>query len=338
MSGWISRLLGLSGKQPEKPLAAPRQESTRAATTQTPHAGEWQARADVDILFLQWLLSATPSADPNLSANEKSIVDALDKLSRSELAGADLVPRVPTVIPQLLQSMHNENISGAEIAAGIARDAALVAEVIRQSNSSYYKPREPINSLENAVMVLGKNGLRMLIAKAAFRPVIQLQSGRYAKQAAPRLWDQSEKCAQACRVLAKDARIDPFAAFLAGLMHNVGMIVAFRLVDQIMPNVGNLSASDSFCRAFIAHARVLSHRIAGQWNLPEAVLEILAELRGDAPDKQKSPAGAVVAAGDLLSKLRLLVDQGAWQDDDPAADMPENVKRCFDELTVKPEN
>lgn len=331
MSGWISRLLGLSDKS-EKPRASA-SGGARAPSAQPAQAtSEWQAPGEIDRLFLQWLLGAATPIDSRPTA-EKSILDALDKLSRSELAGADLVPRVPTVIPHLLQSMHDENISGAEIAAGISRDVALVAEVIRQSNSSYYKPREPIASLENAVMVLGKNGLRMLIAKAAFRPVIHVQPGRFAKQAAPRLWDQSEKCAQACRLLAGNARIDPFTAFLAGLMQNVGLIVAFRVVDQVIPTAANLSASEQFCRTYALQARVLSHRIAAQWNLPEAVVETLAELSKDAAGASRSAAGNIVFTADKLSRLRLLADHGAWPEADPATDMPENIRRCYEELT-----
>jgi hypothetical protein len=46
----------------------------------------------------------------------------------------------------------------------------------------------------------------------------------------------------------------------------------------------------------------------------------------------------VVATADRLSKLRLLTDHGAWHDGDAAAGMPDRLKQCFDNLTLKNEN
>lgn len=329
MNSWVSRLLGRSDKKAGKPIAAPR-EAADAQPVQRAQNSDWQPDIDLDTVFLRWLLGADGGASASSSSVDKNILDALARLAGSSLTGADLIPRVPAVIPQLLQSMHNENISGAELAQGIARDVSLVAEVIRQANSSYYQPRQPITSIENAVMVLGKNGLRLLIAKAAFRPVIHVQSGRYAKSAAPLLWEQSEKCSQACRILAQQERLDPFAAFLAGLMQNVGMIVAFRLIDQV-PDSARLAGPEEFCRAFARQARTLSHQVAAHWNLPENVVAALGELR-----EAGMPASAtarIVLQSDRLSKLRMLADQGVLpMDENVAAGMPPNTRQCFEEI------
>ncbi|MBI1891140.1 MAG: HDOD domain-containing protein [Burkholderiales bacterium] len=336
MNSWVSRLLGRSAKKAENPAASAKKETHSPAVVQEQTAVAWHPLINIDALFLGRLLGANLSAAHSLSAAERNILESLNRLSNSNLAGADLVPRVPSVLPQLLQSMHNENISGAELAQGIARDVSLVAEVIRQANSSYYQPRQPIASLENAVMVLGKNGLRMLIAKASFRPVIHAQSGRFAKSAAPLLWDQSEKCAQACSILAKEERIDAFASFLAGLMQNVGMIVAFRLIDQVHEQV-TLSLSENFCREFYSIARQLTYRIAMQWDLPPAVLDALAQLH--VPESATSVIGKVVLIADQLSKLRMLSDQGVLEEseDSLTANMPQAIEQCFEEIKASAE-
>ena len=110
---------------------------------------------------------------------------------------ADLVPRVPAVIPQLLRSLRDDSMSGADLSRQLAQDVVLVAEVIREANSPYYRPAAPIKTIEGAVMLLGQNGMRMLLARVAFRPIISSQSGPFALQAAPLVWRQSEACALA---------------------------------------------------------------------------------------------------------------------------------------------
>jgi HD-like signal output (HDOD) protein len=180
---------------------------------------------------------------------------------------------------------------------------------------------------------LGKNTLRLLIAKAAFRPVINVQSGRLTHIAAPYLWDQSDKCSFACRLLAQREQVDPFGAFLAGLMQNVGMIIALRIIDQVYEG-GALPASDQFRISFMQYARRLSALTATSWDLPEAIQQVLQELWIADPKQEKSPLANVVFASDQLSKLRILINQGHLADQGAhfTAALPEDALDCLQKM------
>ncbi|MBI3230562.1 MAG: HDOD domain-containing protein, partial [Burkholderiales bacterium] len=194
----------------------------------------------------------------------------------------------------------------------------------------------PIHSLENAVLLLGQNGLRMLIAKVAFRPIINLQNGRYTKRVAPQVWSQAELCADACNLLGNEYQADPFESFLAGLMQNVGMIVAFRIIDrgyegQYLPD------SDAYCVAFMQAVRLLSSRIAKAWDFPVNVVNVIEKLgQGDAPISQ-SALGQVLQVSDQVSKIRILVDHGQLEEDEYFARMglSKNAIRCLGALRVR---
>ncbi len=307
MSRWIKRLFGLSLDQPGQAAAPSGLETGMPQEQEIDNFSEnfspasWQPQADVNLLFYQWLMNGQingqMSGEEQAAAVSKDaeieLLEALDRLSKSELAGANLVPRVPAVIPHLLRSLRDENVSGLQLSSEIAHDVVLVAEVIRQANSAYYCQAEPVAGLENAVMVLGQNGLRLVIARVAFRPIVNLQTGRFTRVVAPHIWDHSEKCAIACRSLAPEQGLDPFEALLAGLMQNVGLIVAFRLVDQVYRGTALPSSAD-FCHAFAAHARMLSCRIGRQWDFPESVIGAIEEQGLTGQDAEKS------ALGDLL--------------------------------------
>jgi HDOD domain len=155
--------------------------------------------------------------------------------------------------------------------------------------------------------------LRLVIARVAFRPLMNTQTGYFAKMVAPKIWAQSEICAQACKVLAGPLRADPFLAFLAGLIQNVGMIVAFRLIDRayqgkIMPD------SDHFCHAFYRLSRSISARISQQWEFPEQVGQALEHLsRGEWDSRHLSE---VLFISDQIGKLRLLIDHHIIEEDE----------------------
>ena len=340
MKNWFARLFGASPRvQPALDAPAEAAPAPAAAPEEAP-AGHPSSKAAVDAAFLRWLANNIADAPP---AIERLLLDELARLAADPPRAAGLVPRVPAVIPELLRSLRDDSVSGADLSRLVAQDVVLVAEVVREANSPYYRPPTPVRNIEGAVLLLGRNGLRMLLARVAFRPVIGMQSGRLAKLAAPRIWLQSEKCALACATLAPQAGVNPFEAYLAGLIQNVGLIVAFRLIDQVI-DADMLPRSDAFCAALGVQARRLAHGIALEWAFPPAVaVAIAAAGEPDAgepgveeldPDADDGALAGVLRNADLLATLRLLADAGALSPDDPlaAAHLTPRLRACFDLL------
>jgi HD-like signal output (HDOD) protein len=211
----------------------------------------------------------------------------------------------------------------------------LVAEVYREANRPAYLPRyhsgPPVNSIQAALMLLGQNGMRMLLARVAFRPIVSMQSGRLARRAAPLIWRQSEKSALAASLLAPGLGADPFEAYLAGLMHNVGLVVAFRITDQVCQEQP-LPQPPDFCAGLLASGRALSAAIARHWAFPASVVHAIAQAgRGDA-----GPLPTALAQGDLLARLRVLQDAGMLAEGGALLHgLTPAQRRCFDKLRIE---
>ncbi len=265
---------------------------------------------DLHTIFYRWLAGA-PGADV-LPATEKLILEEFLRLVDAPQSASDLVPRVPAVIPQLLRSLRDDSMSGADLSRQLSQDVVLVAEVIREANGPGYRPSTPIRNIEGAIMLLGQNGMRMLLARVAFRPIISTQSGQFSHQVAPQIWRQSEACAMAASLMAPAMRVNPFEAYLAGLLNNVGLIVAFRLIDRIYTGA-TLPQSDQFCDALLANARQLSARIAALWEFPVTVSGAI----GLAGMPGAPPLAQLLAKAERMAMLRMLVDAGQYAPDDP---------------------
>jgi HD-like signal output (HDOD) protein len=228
------------------------------------------------------------------------------------------VPRVPEIIPQLLRSLRDESVSGADLARQVGKDPSLAAEVIREANSPFYRSAKPVRTIDAALLVLGQNGLRMLLARAAFRPIAGVQGGRHARQAAPRIWRHTEHCALAASLLAPALRADPFEAYLAGLMQDVGLIVALRLFDQAFDTAA-LPADANAAAQLQTAARQLSARIALQWELPPPIAAaILGAIPGAAAPAGATPLAQALRQADRIARLRLLLDDGLLAASHPA--------------------
>lgn len=294
----------------------------------------WQAQVALDTLFFDWLLNSSATGhhrDALKESMEKAIIGALEKLGKSELAGSNLVPRVPSVLPQLLKSLRDEHVSEAELVRHIGKDMVLVAELIHEVNSAYYQPVDRIIDLDKAIRMLGQNGLRMLVAKVSFRPIIHIGSGHLTKLVTPHIWEHADQCALACRHLAQQRGQDPFCGFLAGLMQNVGLVVACRIVDHVC-EPESIPDSASFKSAFCVSARVLSCSIARQWGLPDSIIQAIQSASDF--DSQLSGLSLSLHQADALSKIYLLVRYARLSETDPALrlDQDAGILACYTAL------
>lgn len=323
--GWIGKLLnGGDDKNKPAPAAAAAPEMARPPAT----------IAEIDAIYYRWL-AAVGSAQAPAEA-EQQILDELARLAREPIAGAALVPRIPAIIPQLMRTLQNENMNAAELSRQLAQDVLLVAEVYREANRPCYHSRynasPSINNMEGAIMLLGQNGMRMLLARVAFRPIVSMQSGGLTVRTAPLIWRQSEKCALAANLLAPAMQANAFDAYLAGLMANVGLVVAFRLIDQ-MHAPDAFPQSDAFIAQVFVQARILSARIAELWEFPASVTRAIGQAGVDA-NADADPQAQALALGERLSKLRMLVDTGRFPADDPfvIAGLGKGALLAFDKL------
>jgi HD-like signal output (HDOD) protein len=280
--------------------------------------------------YLRWLFDGDDDSDLDTNAPETQVLDALAAIIASEQSGAALVRRLPGLIPQLLQSLRSDNFSGAQLSRTISSDVVLVAAVIRVANAACKGSGTTISSVEHAVMLIGHEGLRQLITSVAFRPIIDMNSGYFTRTLAPRIWDQSERCAAANRMLAETMGVDPFEAFLAGLVQHVGLIVTLRIMDQTAKGDQRLG-SEMFCARLVRNARILTRRIGRDWNFPENVTRAIGEQGGVRKGTAMSPLGRLLTLSDYLSKLRILVENERMADGDPALfrGVPPGAIACY---------
>jgi HD-like signal output (HDOD) protein len=284
-----------------------------------PRPGAGQGRAsvaptDIDANFYGLVLGVQSTLDCELNNFEKGVLRELDQLLNSDVSHSTLVPRLPAVIPRVMSTLRDRDSSAADLAAQLGRDAVLVSEVVRLSNSPYYRTGQKVTSLERAVFTLGRVGVRQLVANAAFKPLINLNAGYFTRLSGTTLWEHSEKTAIACDWMAKRERVDRFDAYLMAIVQNVGLTVAMQILDRKFD--GSLAPrSELFREQLIRKSRILSVMIARQWEFSRPVLDALENLV-DAEDAQHlSQLESILFLSDKLAKLHILSAQGRFTGD-----------------------
>lgn len=329
--GWWQRLLG---KEAQAPLAvaAPLQEVRNGPVAASPPT--WQSALDIDVLFCRWLF-----ADASSGAHADREAALLGSLVSEKLNGegaSALVPRVPTVVPALLRTLRDPSTSMRELSRHVAQDPTLVAAVLKVANSAHFRTSRPIASIEQALLVLGQDALRQVVARIAFKPILNVNSAGATARAAPLIWQQAERCGLACHVLGPSFGASGFEAFLGALLQNAGIIAAVRLLDRAgaMPSHG---CSDHFYAALLAHARRLASDIGRHWTFPDAVIAAVDNQVPMLLQSGASPLAMLLDTSDRLSKARLLFEANLVAADDLALD-DETVRSCFERLVEAAED
>ena len=105
------------------------------------------------------------------------------------------------------------------------RDQALAAMVLKLANTAYYGYARRIESLPDAVVLLGFASVKNLAITASITRLLATRPGRSVRRARRPIFDHCLSTAICARMLGRTRRISGEKAFVAGLLHDLGLIV-----------------------------------------------------------------------------------------------------------------
>src|SRR6185437_10292803 len=238
-----------------------------------------------------------------------------------------LAPRRPSLLPQLIRTANDDAAPRRELAAIIRRDPSLVGNLLEMANSSFYRVTErPVESIDRAVVLLGSEGIRSLIAAAALQPIFRVAAGPFPRFAQT-VWKHAWRSANAAVVhAAMVERTDPFAAELLSLVWGLADVVLFQAVLQrymaarsgkaLRPDPGVIAALLDSQSARVAR------RIGTGWELSAASLAAL-ELQADEAEPA-APLGRALRFGRIVGALAVLRINDVIDDATAWASFPES--------------
>src|SRR6476661_7592988 len=136
----------------------------------------------------------------------------------------DLPLTVSDVLAQVITECDNADASVSSLARIMAGDQALAAMVLKLANSAYYGYARKIESLPDAVVLLGFASVKNLAITASITRLLASDRDEYAGIRSD-LFDHSLATAVGARILGRTKRISGEKAFVAGLLHDLGLIV-----------------------------------------------------------------------------------------------------------------
>ncbi len=273
-----------------------------------------------------------------LTVPQKLVVDVVKNDLQKKAFRQKAVPRLPTVIPKLLQSLRDPDSTAKHYVEIINKDPVMSAAVLKLANSVYFNPiGKRIHDIERAVVKLGIDGLRSVLSAAVMQPIIQKDSA-YFSQAGQKMWFHSLDCAVACEIIATHRELEKFKVYVMGLVHDIGKTTIFsELCKQFKKNGEPVKPGYN---AFVPIMKVLgpavSYWIAKDWELPTEVCNALAEQNAIAAGSRVSPFAHVLYQANMVAEIHVTLRQ---QNEKLALkilqelSLPTNLYTKLDELT-----
>jgi HD-like signal output (HDOD) protein len=252
-----------------------------------------------------WRLAFAVSAEVAVvNPTDTAVQDAVFAALRAEELDPRFLPRRPTLLPQLLRAINDEKAASDRLSQMVAHDPVLTADVLRLANSSLYLVSStPIETIQRAIVVLGVDALRGVVATAMLEPVFRATRTNFPRF--PRLlWERTARASRAAELFALETRPDDrFEAQLLALLSALGPLVVYGAILDVYARRMRTTPNPALCAALVhSLGSPLSQRIAKHWQLSARLLAAL-EGRGD------EGLATALRAGELLGTLSLLEAQ-----------------------------
>jgi len=231
-------------------------------------------------------------------------LDPLEKRKsvKKKLKKLEGLPTLPPIVQRLNLMIEDEKTSIHQIANLIEKDQVITSKILRLANSAFYGFPKKVSTVQNALILLGINVVKVLIITSSIFEII------YKEDVG--LWEHSIGVAACSKILAEKVGLkEPQEVATAGLLHDLGIIiqkVSFKEeYEKILELTKNgkdpLQAEKEILG--IDHAEMGSF-IMKTWNLPDRLVEAVDAHHEFEKAKEFKKEAAIVHLSDILIHVR----------------------------------
>jgi len=176
------------------------------------------------------------------------------------------LPLLPEAAARVVALCEDEDADARALESVLERDPSLTACVLKVANSSVYASKEPIVSLQHAVSRLGMSTVRNLALTNSLQGRVFDVPGH-----APLVQDVWVHCAVTAvfaREIGRKLRRNVEAAFLCGLIHDVGRPIVLQTALRLPRSLGTFTGAQLELAMDTYHERV-GARLVKAWGLAD---------------------------------------------------------------------
>ncbi|MCP4355810.1 MAG: HDOD domain-containing protein [Proteobacteria bacterium] len=228
----------------------------------------------------------------------KKILDEIDNLKP-----------IPAIVNQILEIIEEDNFNMEELSEVIQFDPLLTGKLLKVCNSAYYSLNRQIESVQDAISVLGLDEvINIVLLKSGAANLQKNQAGYDLNEG--ELWKHAVSSALIAKNLADKKEIDnKQMIFTSALLKDIGKIILNQFVGDSFPKIMNLvdNKGFSFMEAEkkiigVNHAE-LGEKVAKIWGFSSKMIEIIGNHHLSKPSKDAEIETYIVYIADNICMM-----------------------------------
>ncbi len=248
----------------------------------------------------------------------------IDNKVKQVISNINNLPTPPIVFQQIQKALNEDDASAAKVAAILMEDPAISAKVLKLTNSAFYGLPREIETVKQAVVIIGMEAVRNLVLSASVLDMFHGDS--IDRQYQDMFWRHSLAVASASRLVAakSDTKepIDIDSSFSAGLLHDIGKIVIACYLPDEFKQLLERRQTDTTTSDYDLEEMVFGYnhaQIGGflgtQWKLPTRLQHAIVYHHNPSECPAELLAPYVVHVGNFIAKKSFFDDdEGLFND------------------------
>lgn len=233
------------------------------------------------------------------------------------------LPMIPKVVQELVHSFNQADVINIdEIANTVGHDQVLTARVLRLANTARFGGSRRVGSLDDALIVLGFDTLRVLVIASGITgstvsiPNFDLKS----------FWKRSFEVANTARVIARISHHNQQLAYTCGLLARIGELVLHLAAPERTPDIERLaqglqSRNEIERNLLGVDSPQIGAELAWRWSFPENIVSAISnQYPLDGKDSKPVQASIIGLALQLVHDFNQQME-----DEDALANIPPAV-------------
>ena len=199
------------------------------------------------------------------------------------VAGIDALPSMPTICMEVMEEVQSADASIQKVADIIARDLGMAAKILQMVNSAFFGLCRRVGDIRDAVKLLGLDAIKALVLSVnVFAAFEKEKLGLLDFEG---LWQHSLATGGFARHIMRAAgqpRDEVDAAFLAGMLHDIGKLILavnfgseYQKVIQAPPSETCADWEREQAAFGASHAEIGAY-LMGLWGLETVLLAAIA--------------------------------------------------------------
>lgn len=227
---------------------------------------------------------------------------------------ADNLPALPNVVNEIMEQMENEDVVPMDFTEIISKDPIITGKTLKLANSAFYGYSRSIDTISQAVVILGLDTLRSLVIAVSAHNLFKSTKSSLQLDL-EKLWQHSLFTAICAKSIVRKLGFNnPEKYFIAGLLHDVGKILMLNYINKYYEKIEDTANKGKY-PFYLAEKKVLgyNHQEIGEklvffWKLPQLIIDVVGFHHQ--PEKIETKNNLAVAVISVANQISYKADYG----------------------------